>query len=76
MDRGAWRTIAHGVTKSWTRLKQLSTHTCSDAVEIRYIAVLLPYLRNLNLLKSEHNDNVTLHLFFIFISNSSTVYTE
>ena len=23
MDRGAWRAIVQGVTKSWTRLKQL-----------------------------------------------------
>ena len=26
MDRGAWQATVHGVTKSWTRLKQLSTH--------------------------------------------------
>ena len=26
MDRGAWRSTLHRVTKSWTRLKQLSTH--------------------------------------------------
>ena len=25
MDRGAWQAIVHGVTKSHTRLKQLST---------------------------------------------------
>ena len=24
MDRGAWRATVHGVTKSWTQLKQLS----------------------------------------------------
>ena len=24
MDRGAWRAIIHGVTKSWTRLEQLA----------------------------------------------------
>ena len=24
MDRGAWRAAVHGVTKSWTRLKQIS----------------------------------------------------
>ena len=28
MDRGAWRATVHGVTKSRTRLKQLSVHTC------------------------------------------------
>ena len=27
LDRGAWLTTLHGVTKSWARLKQLSTHT-------------------------------------------------
>ena len=26
MDRGAWWAIVHGVTNSWTRLKQFSTH--------------------------------------------------
>ena len=26
MDRGAWRASVHMVTKSWTRLKQLSMH--------------------------------------------------
>ena len=25
MDRGAWRASVHGITKSWTRLKRLST---------------------------------------------------
>ena len=28
MDRGAWWAAVHGVTKSWTRLKRLSMHTC------------------------------------------------
>ena len=27
MDRGAWRATVHGVSKSQTPLKQLSTHT-------------------------------------------------
>ena len=27
MDRGGWQAIVHGVAKSWTQLKQLSTHT-------------------------------------------------
>ena len=26
MDRGVWQAIVHGVAKSWTQLKQLSTH--------------------------------------------------
>ena len=27
MDRGAWQATIHGVSKSWTQLKRLSTHT-------------------------------------------------
>ena len=30
MDRGAWWATVHGVTNSWTRLKQLSVHTGSN----------------------------------------------
>ena len=29
MDRGAWQATVHGVTKSWTRVKQLSMHACT-----------------------------------------------
>ena len=29
MDRGTWQAIVHRVEKSWTRLKQLGTHTCT-----------------------------------------------
>ena len=28
MDRGVWQAKVHGVTKSWTQIKQLSTHAC------------------------------------------------
>ena len=34
MDRGAWQAIVHGVTKSQTRLKQLSIHAQSMHLEI------------------------------------------
>ena len=27
MDRGPWRAMAHGITESQTRQKQLTTHT-------------------------------------------------
>ena len=27
MDRGAWQATVHGVTKSWTHLKQLSVNS-------------------------------------------------
>ena len=30
MDRGAWQAMVHWVTKSWTRLKWLSTHVCKS----------------------------------------------
>ena len=26
LDRGVWQATVHGVTKSWTRLKRLTTH--------------------------------------------------
>ena len=29
VDRGARRVTVHGIAKSWTRLKQVSTHTCT-----------------------------------------------
>ena len=32
MDREAWRATAHGVTKSWTRLKRLGTLVIHTAV--------------------------------------------
>ena len=31
MDRGAWRVTVHGVTKSLTRPKRLSTHTAHSS---------------------------------------------
>ena len=30
MNRGAWQTTDHGVTKSQTRLKQVSMHLCTS----------------------------------------------
>ena len=39
MDRGDWQATVHGVTKSWTRLKQLSTH----AHEIIKISLSFPH---------------------------------
>ena len=37
MDRGAWQVTVHGVAKSWTRLKQFSTH----ALHVNYTAIKL-----------------------------------
>ena len=32
MDRGAWWTTVHGVTKNQTQLKRLSTHICHEVM--------------------------------------------
>ena len=32
MDKGAWRATIHRVTKSWTQLKQLSTHSSKHTI--------------------------------------------
>ena len=37
MDRGAWQVTVHGVAKSWTRLRQFSTH----ALHVNYTAIKL-----------------------------------
>ena len=29
MDKGAWQATVHGVTKSWTQLRQLGMHACT-----------------------------------------------
>ena len=34
MDRGAWRAIAHGVAKSWTRLRLLPLSVRRSAVSV------------------------------------------
>ena len=48
MDRGAWRTTVHGVTKSWIPLKQLSLHT-------REVFYMLKSFILLDSLKSVHS---------------------
>ena len=39
MDRGAWRTAVHRVTKSLTGLKRVSTHTCLQFLNLSEIMV-------------------------------------
>ena len=43
MDRGAWRATVHGVTKSWTQLKRLSTHS-THTHTYRYVYVYDIYI--------------------------------
>ena len=42
-DRGVWRATVHGVTKSWTQLKWLSTYT-AHAVLLKLKTLALAYL--------------------------------
>ena len=42
MDRGAWRAIVHGVTKSWTQLKSLSTHAHSASLAQILYSIIFP----------------------------------
>ena len=44
MDRGAWLVIVHGVTKSWTQLKQLSNHAYIYIHKYIYMYVSLGYI--------------------------------
>ena len=55
MDRGAWQAIVHGVTKTWTWLKWLSTHThghiyvliiCSISAHTKHITKTLAHRRH------------------------------
>ena len=43
MDRAAWRATVHGVTKSWTRLKWVSTHKVFKLAS-RYIAMSVEWV--------------------------------
>ena len=43
MDRGAWWATVHRITKSWTQLQRLSTHTCRKTKDYRSCGT-----RNLN----------------------------
>ena len=40
MDRGAWLTTDHGVTKSWTWLKRLNMHACNSILKKLYHFIL------------------------------------
>ena len=56
MDRGAWWATVHRVTKSWTQLKWLTTHThthnkicCLSEIQIQ-LNILYFYLQNMTIL--------------------------
>ena len=71
MDRGAWRATVHRVSKSWTRLKQLSTaHTdwSKDLIFLKYYSLSQHYLLNnlssINVKSLEHG-SICKHLEYI-----------
>ena len=41
VDRGAWRATVHGVTKSWTRQKELSMREHSNSLKWALSSLLL-----------------------------------
>ena len=45
MDRWAWQDTVHGVTKSWTRLKQLSMHTRIVDSKLVFLDVTLEQMK-------------------------------
>ena len=57
MDRGAWWATVHGVTKGWTRLKQLTMHTANTfrfvGHKVHHNCLILPLV-----VKSSHRQNV------------------
>ena len=40
MDRGTWRVTVHRFEKTWTRLKQLSTHICTIKISTRFLVYI------------------------------------
>ena len=49
MDRGAWWSVVHGVTESWTWLKRLGTlaHIEGDAVNTEKREILKNFLQGM-----------------------------
>ena len=80
MDRGAWWATVHRVTKSWTRLKQFSTHTVMCIRTHWMCACMLhalswPSLCNLRYIPGLVWDPVQRH-FLSFSELCSPPYTE
>ena len=61
MDRGAWRATVHGVTKSWTQLKQLSMKA-QIVIEIPN-ALLLVSVCKQAYCNSARGDKIAVHPF-------------
>ena len=64
MDRGAWQATVHGITQSWTRLKQFSTHTLERYIYTGYTLECI-YLHTLEcngILFSHERESKPCHL--------------
>ena len=65
MDRGAWQTAVHGITKSQTWLKRLSTHTCTPGkpIDVYWMVFLC----------SKYNHLKLISMSFIFVNEGHVV---
>ena len=49
MDGRAWWAVVHEVAKSWTRLRGLSTHTCTQGIKLAYLLkIILKYINKIH----------------------------
>ena len=74
MDRGASQATVHGVTKSWTWMKRLSTHPQQWAVKhLVYFLLLLPLISSACWFQSEISFLVfaLIHFRFLFLDLST-----
>ena len=70
MDRGAWWATVHGVTKSRTRLKRLSMHTCTFTISVAYSHPALKIL----CAPSSHSSFFPHNLFIVSIVFISFIF--
>ena len=75
MDRGTWLVTVHRVTKSWTLLKRLSTHTHTHNTNTKYFVPFRTLENRIFLLRSGsgiHQKHAIRHLKFLLTLSHST----
>ena len=71
MDRGAWQATVHKVAKSWTQIKQLSTHALMHACAFCLNRLNIPFVENLgNGRKEEKKRTLVLPPSWVCMYNS------